>query len=143
MRRHVSNRAARFSPHDARLSGVRARPAAAIRRLPSGSHRFVLDRPSANVPHSIDEDQLTKWGLWLRAQGVLPVLCTVGGQRPDAFYVAFGVSPRGTRHAVVMRNGALVHDPNPKGGGIKAVEEAWLLIPAPAMPEGLVHWMAR
>jgi hypothetical protein len=66
-----------------------------------------------------------------------------GGQSPDALYVAFGVSPRGTRHAVVMRNGELVHDPNPKRGGIALVEEAWLLVPVPAMPVAMLDWAAR
>jgi hypothetical protein len=42
-----------------------------------------------------------------------------------------------------MRNGELVHDPNPKRGGIKSVEEAWWLVPAPAMPDALIDWATR
>jgi hypothetical protein len=42
-----------------------------------------------------------------------------------------------------MRNGELVHDPSPKRGSIKSVEEAWLLVPVPALPDALIDWMAR
>jgi hypothetical protein len=42
-----------------------------------------------------------------------------------------------------MRNGELVHDPNPKRGGIKSVEEGWLLVPAHALPDALIDWAAR
>jgi hypothetical protein len=42
-----------------------------------------------------------------------------------------------------MRNGELVHDPNPKRGGIALVEEAWLLVPVPAMPVAMLDWAAR
>lgn len=37
-----------------------------------------------------------------------------------------GMSPRGFRHAVVARNGVMVHDPHPtRGGLIGPGEDGW------------------
>ncbi len=43
--------------------------------------------------------------------------------RIDAYYIAGGLSPRATddnvfNHAVIYRNGVMVHDPHPSGDGI-------------------------
>jgi hypothetical protein len=42
-----------------------------------------------------------------------------------------------------MRNGELVHNPSPERDGIKSVEEAWLLVPVPTIPDALIDWAAR
>ena len=50
----------------------------------------------------------------------------------DCWTIASGPSPRGTkewhRHAVVWRNGEIVHDPHPAGGGLKEIEMYGLFI---------------
>lgn len=37
----------------------------------------------------------------------------------DGFYIVLGTSPRGISHSVIYKNGELVHDPHPQGGGVK------------------------
>jgi hypothetical protein len=76
-----------------------------------------------------------------RTRGELAPVSRAGSE--GAFYIGFGVSPRGTRRAVVICNGELIHDPNPKRGGIASVEEAWWLVPVPAMLDALIDWAAR
>lgn len=50
----------------------------------------------------------------------------------DCWVVASGKSPRGTephhKHAVVWRNGKIVHDPHPDGGGIDEIETYGIFI---------------
>lgn len=46
-----------------------------------------------------------------------------------AYYIASGMSPRGIKHAVVHRDGQMVHDPNPARAGILSVEEIGFLVP--------------
>lgn len=48
-------------------------------------------------------------------------------------HMASGKSPRGLSHRVVMRDGALVHDPHPDGGGLVDVD---LLIYVVALDPG-------
>ncbi len=38
------------------------------------------------------------------------------------YYLAWGTSPRGLPHSVIYRNGKLVHDPHPEGGGVNEIE---------------------
>lgn len=45
------------------------------------------------------------------------------------FYIASGLSPRGVRHSVIYRSGALAHDPHPSGAGILEVEWCWFVSP--------------
>jgi hypothetical protein len=45
------------------------------------------------------------------------------------WYIAGGASPRGNRHAVVFKDGALWHDPHPEHGGIGEVEDVDILYP--------------
>lgn len=42
----------------------------------------------------------------------------VSGNAPDGYSIAIGDGPRGYRHAVVVLNGELAHDPYPDGGGL-------------------------
>lgn len=37
----------------------------------------------------------------------------------DGYVIAAGESPRGLQHAVIYKDGELVHDPHPDGGGVK------------------------
>jgi hypothetical protein len=52
-----------------------------------------------------------------------------GNWSPDVHYLASGISPRGVHHMVVMRAGALVHDPHPSKAGIAEPEHVWLIVP--------------
>ena len=36
-------------------------------------------------------------------------------------YLAFGLSPRNVKHAVVMKDGVVIHDPHPSRGGVTGV----------------------
>lgn len=36
----------------------------------------------------------------------------------DVYYLVFGQSPRGFRHACIGLNGLIAHDPHPEGGGV-------------------------
>lgn len=68
---------------------------------------------------------LAKRGLFImtvvRWQGVL--------WPPQGFYIAGGLSPRGHRHAVIIKNGMLWHDPHPEGGGIAEIDDIDLILP--------------
>lgn len=41
-------------------------------------------------------------------------------------YLATGTSPRGPRHSVIYRDGFMVHDPHPEGGGLVKVDSYWV-----------------
>lgn len=59
---------------------------------------------------------------WLAARGwgLLTIVPWRALPWPPAhgWYIAGGISPRGHRHAVIFKDGALWHDPHPEGGGI-------------------------
>lgn len=70
---------------------------------------------------------------WLNARG-WGLLTIVGHQAlpwppKHGWYIAGGVSPRGNRHAVVFKDGALWHDPHPEHGGISGVDDVDILYP--------------
>lgn len=48
---------------------------------------------------------------------------------PRGFAMAYGQSPRGFDHAVVVKDGELWHDPHPEGGGILDVQQYEILVP--------------
>jgi len=52
--------------------------------------------------------------------------CRLGGLDT----IACGLGPRGYKHATVYRDGELVWDPHPEGGGLVRVEEFHLVLPA-------------
>lgn len=84
----------------------------------------LLDLPIAAVPNFATElawfQALAKWswtrGLWPFRLLVSPHL--IEATPPSLCYIASGPGPRGFRHAVVMRDGALVHDPHPSRAGL-------------------------
>lgn len=51
------------------------------------------------------------------------------GVIPRGYAVGSGVSPRGLRHAVVVQDGAIVHDPHPSRAGVEQVEAFYALFP--------------
>lgn len=84
--------------------------------------------------HDGDEDGFwVRFHSFIRARGFY-VLALEPGCRPPGYYLAYGRSPRGVRHAVVYRDGELVWDPHPSRAGLVEVDEINLLIPyAPAL----------
>jgi len=42
--------------------------------------------------------------------------------------IAGGPGPRGCDHCVLMRDGKLVHDPHPEGGGLMSVADVTLIV---------------
>ncbi len=42
-------------------------------------------------------------------------------------YLASGTTARGTSHMVVMRGGALLHDPHPSSAGLANIQVVWLI----------------
>jgi hypothetical protein len=42
------------------------------------------------------------------------------------YYIVQGVSPRGVNHSVIFKDGKMVHDPHPDGGGIQEPYTAYL-----------------
>lgn len=45
------------------------------------------------------------------------------------YYLASGPSPRGVNHMVVMKDGALAHDPHPSRDGIERVDCVYVFLP--------------
>lgn len=69
---------------------------------------------------------------WLEDRGYdLDVFRTnPGGElAKGTYYMAIGKSPRGIDHCVVYRDGFMVHDPHPQGGGLVKVDSYWTFIP--------------
>lgn len=55
----------------------------------------------------------------------------------DQHYIMFGTTKRGTNHAAIYKNGKLVHDPSPYGGGIVKADKNgyyWIAIIARWLP---------
>lgn len=95
----------------------------------------LLDLPLWMVPPFEDMFGRSDWrervDEWLTRMLGLELVRT-DGHEPGALpelYIASGLSPRGVRHSVIYRRGALVHDPHPSGAGIAAVEWCWHLSP--------------
>ncbi len=42
---------------------------------------------------------------------------------PGVNYLVWGTSPRGLPHSVIYRNGQMIHDPHPEGGGVDPITE--------------------
>ena len=60
----------------------------------------------------------------------------------EVFHVIEGISPRGGQHAVVGRNGEMIHDPHPQDGtgrGLVEVENYGLLCARMEHPSGGVN----
>jgi hypothetical protein len=54
---------------------------------------------------------------------------SVGPDVPRGFAIGSGTSPRGLFHAVIVRDGALWHDPHPSREGLVALESCEVVIP--------------
>ncbi len=95
----------------------------------------IYELPIAAVPHFV---QFAQWGealrLWVEGRGANLLLWKTD-EPQGVDLLAFGKSPRGTfRHAVVWRDGEMVHDPHPDGTGLDGLpEEYWAITPIGAV----------
>ena len=96
----------------------------------------LLELQDVDLPSLMREDDwVGAANRWLRDLGQpWRVLCV--RVAPDSIHeldgvlvIASGPGPRGFDHAVVWRDGQLVHDPHPDDGGIASVTDYVLLVP--------------
>lgn len=100
----------------------------------------LLELSAARVPHFADydwDDTSGRWFVdlnkWLAPRGVAYIELPVSDDGPesvakwlsgatafgfDIYHIIGGNSPRGVDHAVVARNGVIVHDPHPSRAGL-------------------------
>lgn len=83
------------------------------------------------VPNFAEEGWWTAIFAFMAARGLhLQDLNNTGGARYDhqaGLYLAFGPSPRGVSHVVVMRDGRMIHDPHPSRAGLLDIEGVYLI----------------
>jgi hypothetical protein len=100
----------------------------------------LLEIPIEDVPELSDPavapNQYRAEQAWLATRGlsIVHIRADEGQVMPgvmsDApFYMLSGISPRGFGHRVIARDGEIVHDPHPEGGGLKHVIAFVLLLP--------------
>ena len=44
------------------------------------------------------------------------------------YYIATGMGPRGFHHSVICKDGEVVHDPHPEGGGIAKIDSVFIFL---------------
>jgi hypothetical protein len=91
-----------------------------------------------DVPNFFDHSEgcnLKWWASlreWLRSLGY-GVLTINADQsildQMEGVLIVGGLSPRGVMHATVWKDGVMIHDPHPEGGGIEGPYEIDLLYP--------------
>lgn len=88
----------------------------------------IMNLPLEGVPHFMlfGDKWFDTFVLWIGLQGYDVRFATDADEVPaDRFYILSGKSPRGAfNHAVVARNGAVVHDPHPDRTGVESFVSA-------------------
>lgn len=100
----------------------------------------LLDLPLAAVPNFVEIDVLggpNWWWLFHKYveafyDGTKIINCRPSSPPANTFYTVGGLSARATEinpihHIVIFRNGRMVHDPHPQGGGLLTHQTAWYL----------------
>lgn len=66
---------------------------------------------------------------WLRSKGRKFHEIQAQEQTPKGIYIGVGQSPRNPKntHAVVVKDGVMIHDPHPSGAGVKQMFSWWIL----------------
>lgn len=65
-----------------------------------------------------------KANIFLRTYGLVSMFFTPEFPIPkDTFYLINGMSPRGLDHSTIGKNGVIVHDPHPDGGGVNPITD--------------------
>src|SRR5574341_904417 len=98
----------------------------------------LLGLSIAEVPNfnAIEGDNNAKWQAqreWLAARGwgTITIVPWQGLPWPPdrGYYIAGGATPRGSRHAVIYKDGKLWHVPHPSREGIASVDDLDILYP--------------
>ncbi len=93
----------------------------------------ILERPEASVPDWAGANEDPAVNDWLGAEyGARYSEIPAQEPPPVGWHLALGLSPRGGQHAVVARNGRIIHDPHPRDGtgrGLVDVERWGVLAP--------------
>ena len=90
----------------------------------------VLEVPLDEVPDLAERDDfLEALNKWLRETYGVEVVCIpAGGWTPPGIHLTGGLEPGGLEHIVVGRDGEMIHNPHPRGGGLKEEKEHWLFV---------------
>ncbi len=84
------------------------------------------------VPNFMERDDDDWYGAlngWLRKNYGVQVVCVPAGDWvPPGIHLTGGMGARGLEHVVVGRDGAMIHDPHPKNGGLTEEKEHWLFV---------------
>ncbi len=88
----------------------------------------ILELSLEEVPHFVENEEV-EWQhamiQWFKEKGY-SIFGTDGLYKPTGYCIACGLSERGFRHAVVWKDGELIHDPHPSRAGI--LETDWFYI---------------
>ena len=76
----------------------------------------ILNLREQDVPDWPQSNQDSGVNPWLQRRGLKYSEVPASDPAPIGLHLALGTSPRGGQHAVIMRDGALVHDPHPPDG---------------------------
>lgn len=94
----------------------------------------ILDLPLEEVPHFVKDtpgpDWYPQWEKFMREHGREVFMFNVPWEKPPVFtnyYLASGITERGTKHMVVMRQGEVAHDPHPDGNGLTEIQCVWMV----------------
>ncbi len=87
----------------------------------------LLEISDENVPNFVDDDNYPeKLYEWLQNKNLL-FYYSDDPPKGIEYYMAWGTSPRGSKHSVICKCGKLVHDPHPDGGDVVNVTTyAWI-----------------
>ena len=97
----------------------------------------VLEIPLDKVPdfcsmYSEDNwhSEVQDWLMRFYGMSMLCVKCPVGNVLRGLTFIAAGLSERFVEHAVIMRDGKVIHDPHPSRTGLQQVNEAHVFLTA-------------
>lgn len=92
----------------------------------------IFEVPLSTVPEfqEYGDEWWPKFCKWIETMGFYPLRINTDFIFPG-YCLIMGESPRDTKinHQVIYKNGLLVHDPHPSGGGIVNIKEVMLLVP--------------
>lgn len=92
----------------------------------------IFEIDLVGVPMFHDKDWFPRFYEWLVSKGfeyhgtIKPSNVSMYSKGVDGYFIVAGESPRGKHirggHAVVYKNGVLVHDPHPSGAGVASIK---------------------
>ena len=98
----------------------------------AASFASILEIPLSEIPKFEDmmdkDDWFSVLTTWIEGLGFTIVLWQPETY-PPGYCLAMGMSERGVKHQVVLKNGVLAHDPHPSRAGIRKIDEIWVLLP--------------